>query len=300
MKSLILIIFFIYSAFSYEYTVKPNAITDDIYCFFGAPEVMNKHNNGNISNSCYVDLGSSYLVIDTGPSYKYARDTYNAMQRIKKQKVSHVIITHIHDDHWLGNGFYKEIGTTIIGPEIFANTPKVKTTRMQRRISKEAYEGTTQVYPSEFVMGRKNMTINNTQIELKTYDYKNHSVNDLIVYIPSKNVVFAGDLVFNDRILSLRDGNINNWIETLNEIDSRNIKYVVGGHGELHTKESTKTTLSYLKDMKKVIQDSIDEGLDISETLDACDLPKYKNINFYDTMHRANVEKAYRTLEWAE
>lgn len=136
--------------------------------------------------------------------------------------------------------------------------------------------------------------------KVKAYNYENHSVNDLIVFIPNKNVVFVGDLVFNDRILSLRDGNINNWIKTLEEIDSKNIKYIVGGHGELHTKEATKTTLEYLRDVKKLVLDSIDEGLDISETLANSDLPKYKDINTYDIMHRANVEKAYRTLEWAD
>ena len=300
MKSFLLSIFIFHSLLSFEYKVEPTKISDDIYCFFGAAEVMDEHNNGNISNSCFVDLGKSYLVIDTGPSYNYARDTYKAMQDIKKQKVSHVIITHIHDDHWLGNGFYKEMGATITGPKIFANTPKSETTRMQQRISKEAYENTQEVFPTEFVDGEKKLTLEGVDLELVAYRHKTHSPNDMVIYIPSKDVVFAGDLVFNERILSLRDGHINNWIRAIEEIDARSLGFVIGGHGTLYDKESTKVTLEYLYDIKELVLESLDEGLDITDTLKRSDIPKYHDLKLYDIMHRANVESAYRVLEWGD
>jgi len=300
MKSFFLSIFFFHSLLSFEYTVEPTKISDEIYCFFGAAEVMDEHNNGNISNSCFVDLGSSYLVIDTGPSYNYARDTYKAMQTIKKQKVSHVIITHIHDDHWLGNGFYKEMGATIIGPEIFANTPKAAQTRMQQRISPQAYEGTQQVYPTQLIKGEKSLNLDGVELQLKAYAYENHSANDMIIVIASKDVVFAGDLVFNNRILSLRGGDINHWIETIEEIDAKELSFVIGGHGELYNKEATRKTLAYLKDVKSYVKNALDEGLDITDALDNSEMPKYQDLKLYEIMHRANVEKAYRTLEWGD
>jgi len=300
MKSFLLSIFIFHSLFSFEYTVEPTKISDDIHCFFGAPEVMDEHNNGNIVNSCFVDLGKSYLVIDTGPSYKYARDTHKAMNKIKNQKVSHVIITHIHDDHWLGNGYYQEHGSLIIGPEIFANTPKSEKTRMQQYISPEAYEGTHEVFPTELVDGEKTLEIDGVKLELKAYKHNIHSPNDMVIYIPSKEVVFAGDLVFNERILSLKGGHINNWIKAIEDIESKNMKYVIGGHGPLYTKESTDVTREYLADVKAFVLDSIDEGLDIIDTLEVSDMPKYQDLKLYEMMHRVNVESAYRTLEWGD
>lgn len=300
MKLLIVSLFFSHLLLSYEYTVIPNKISSHVYCFFGLPEVMDKHNNGNIVNSCFVDLGSSYLVIDTGPSYKYARDTHKAMKKIKNQNVSHVMITHIHDDHWLGNGYYKDNGAVIIGPEIFANTPKSEKTRMQQYILPEAYEGTHEVFPTELVDGEKILTIDGVKLELKAYKHNIHSPNDMVIYIPSKDVVFAGDLVFNDRILSLKGGNINNWIKAIDEIASKGYSYIIGGHGTAYTKASIDVTRNYLHDVKAFVKESLDEGLDIIDALEASHMPKYQDLKLYEMMHRVNVESAYRTLEWGD
>jgi glyoxylase-like metal-dependent hydrolase (beta-lactamase superfamily II) len=300
MKSFLLSILLFHSLLSFEYALTPQKVSKDITCFFGEAQVMDAHNNGNIVNSCYVDLGTSYLVVDTGPSYNYARDTYKAMQKIKNQKVSFVVITHIHDDHWLGNGFYKEQGATILGPEIFATTPKAQKTRMQMRIAKEAYAGTEQVYPSELIYEEKEMTFDGVKAILKPYKIPNHSPNDMIISMPSKSVVFAGDLVFNDRILSLRDGDINNWIETLHAIESYKSDYIIGGHGRLVSKEAARISLAYLEDVKTMVQGFLDEGIDIAEAMEQCDMPKYKELKLYEMMHKGNVEKAYRTLEWEQ
>jgi hypothetical protein len=40
---------------AFDYALKPVRITSDVHCFFGKPEIMDKANNGNIVNSCYID-----------------------------------------------------------------------------------------------------------------------------------------------------------------------------------------------------------------------------------------------------
>ena len=61
-----------------------------------------------MSNSCYVKTKDSYVVIDSGVGYDFAEQSYKAMQKIANLPVKNIIITHSHDDHWLGNNFYKE------------------------------------------------------------------------------------------------------------------------------------------------------------------------------------------------
>lgn len=300
MRFLVLSVFIFHSLFSFEYDLKPNKISETITCFFGKPEIMNKHNNGDMTNSCYVDLGDSYLVIDSGPSYNYAKSAHNIMNKIKKQRVSHLINTHIHDDHWLGNGYYKEQGATIIGSKIFANTPKSTTIRMQQYISKEAFDGTKEVFATNIINENKTIKIKNTEVHIEVYNYPVHSENDLMVFIPKHNVVFAGDLVFNERILSLRDGDINNWLDVLEIIESKQSKYIIGGHGNAYKKDSINMTRKYLLAVKKFVRESIDDGMDITDTLNVCDMPEFNELKLYDIMHRQNVETAFRTLEWSD
>jgi len=63
-----------------------------------------------------------------------------------------------------------------------------------------------------------------------------HTNSDLYVYIPSQKIVFVGDLVFNQRLPSLRDGDINGWIVALQVIKKMNVTYIVGGHGKIFIK----------------------------------------------------------------
>ena len=287
-----------HSLLAYDYSLESKNIGSAAQCFFGLPEVMDEHNNGNMSNSCFVDMGESYLVIDSGPTYQYAKEAYSKIQKQKKLPISYVIDSHTHDDHWLGNGFYKSKGATIVGSIAFKELAILDITRMQRRISKEAYKGTKQVIPSIFVDGETTLYIGNKKVIITSVNHKAHTNSDLLIYIPSKRILFAGDIVFNGRLPSLRDGDISGWIETLQKIKKMNVDYIVGGHGRLYTKDAVNFTYEYLTTLKQEILKHIENGDEIGDTVNAVTMLKYKNIPFYDSIHKQNIETAYRTLEW--
>ena len=283
---------------AFEYGLKPEKVNDNVYCFFGKPEVMNTQNNGNMVNSCFVDLGEKWLVIDPGPTFAYAKEAWSKISAIKKMPVASVINTHVHDDHWLGNGFYKELGIKIIGSAAFKDEPKVEMTRMQMRISKEAFSKTTQEFPTIFVEDEKILNIDGKTVHLINVNKKAHTDSDLLVYIPEDKTIFVGDLVFNDRLPSIRDGNLKGWIESLDEIRSMDVLFVIGGHGKIVDKSSIDMTYNYIKTLRDRVATLLEDGEDIGDVVNMVEMKEYKNVNFYDSMHRQNVEIAYRMLEW--
>ena len=298
MKLLLLSFVLVNSLLSFDYKLQPKEVSSDVFCFFGLAEVMDKRNNGNMSNSCFVNMGTSYLVIDSGPTFQYAAQAYEKMKKIKNLPLSYVVNTHVHDDHWLGNGFYKAQGAKIIGPATFKELPKEEMTRMQRRISAEAFQGTTQEYPTIFVKDKKKLRINAKEVIIQSVNHKAHTTNDLFVYIPSKRVVFAGDLVFNERLPSLRDGDINGWIEALEKLQKMDVDYIIGGHGDVVGKNGVDFTYNYLTQLRDAVKKRLDEGEDIGDVVNEVVMPEYKNTPFYDSIHRQNVQSVYRTLEW--
>lgn len=298
MRLLVVAIFFIHSLLAFEYSLKPQKISDDIYCFFGLPQVIDTHNNGNMVNSCFVDMGESYLVIDSGPTYAYAKEAYGKIKAIKNQPISYVINTHVHDDHWLGNSYYKELGVDIIGSVKFKNEAKLQMTRMQRRVTKEAYEKTTQVFPNVFVDKEKTLMINAHKVFIKSVNKKAHTSSDLLIHIPDMSALFVGDIVFNDRIPSLRDGNIDEWIKELEKIKTYNAKYIIGGHGEMVNAHSVDFTYDYLVELKQKVSSAIEDGVEIENAIKMITMDRYKDAHMYNELHRQNVETAYRTLEW--
>jgi len=285
---------------AYDYSLIPQEVSAQSHCFFGAPEVMDEHNNGNMVNSCFVNMGSSYLVIDSGPTYSYALQAYEKMKKIKNLPIAYVINTHVHDDHWLGNSYYDSIGVKIIGSSAFDGMQKEEKTRMQMRVTADAYSKTTQVFPTIFVEDEKIFKVDDTALHVKSINQKAHTDSDLLVYIPEYSTLFAGDLVFNNRLPSIRDGNIGQWLEALDEIRAMKMRYVIGGHGEIVDASSIDMTYEYLLELKTKVSQMIEDGEGIAETVNAVKMSKYKNVNFYKEMHRQNVEIAYRMLEWSE
>lgn len=289
---------FIHSLLAFDYTLKPEKVSEETHCFFGLPEVMDEHNNGNMVNSCFVNMGTHYLVIDSGPTYSYALQAYEKMKKINNLPISYVINTHVHDDHWLGNSYYASIGVKIIGSSVFKNESKVEMTRMQKRISQQAYAKTTQIFPTIFVKDEKVLDIDGKKVYIKSVNKKAHTNSDLLIYIPDGKIVFVGDLVFNDRLPSIRDGNLNGWLESLDKVRAMDVDFIVGGHGEIVDRTSIDMTYNYIKTLRDRVAMLLEDGEEIGDVVNMVKMEKFKDINFYDSMHRQNVEIAYRMLEW--
>jgi len=298
MRILTFLLFSISSLLASQYNLKPIKISKEIYCFFGKPEEINTHNNGNMVNSCFVDTGKSYIVIDSGSTYLYAKEATNIIQSIKNIPIKNVIVTHAHDDHWLGNSYYRELGADIIGSFTFDSVTITGDTRMKRLVSPEAYSGTYEFKPTKIINQNTDMQIDGLEIKLQVNPNKAHSTGDITVAIPAMGILFAGDLVFNDRILSIRDGDINHWIKALEEIDSNRYQYIIGGHGKMYKNKSHKMTLQYLKDIQKHTSSCISKNIDILECINSGDMEKYSHISLYKDLHKKNIESIYRTMEW--
>lgn len=237
-------------------------------------------------------------MIDSGPTYSYALQAYEKMKKINNLPISYVINTHVHDDHWLGNSYYASIGVKIIGSSVFKNESKVEMTRMQKRISQQAYAKTTQIFPTIFVKDEKVLDIDGKKVYIKSVNKKAHTNSDLLIYIPDGKIVFVGDLVFNDRLPSIRDGNLNGWLESLDKVRAMDVDFIVGGHGEIVDRTSIDMTYNYIKTLRDRVAMLLEDGEEIGDVVNMVKMEKFKDINFYDSMHRQNVEIAYRMLEW--
>lgn len=303
MKSLGILLMSVSLLSAFEYGLKPEKVNDKVYCFFGKPEVMDTKNNGNMVNSCFVDLGQHWLVIDPGPTYAYAKEAWSEISAIKKMPAASVINTHVHDDHWLGNGFYIAQGVDVFGTSAFIEEVNpTAVTRMEQRISKEAYAKTSPKLPTILLdQGRTlQLHIDGIEVRLITADTKAHTSGDILVYLPKMQTLFCGDVVFNDRIPSLRDGNINGWITTLETIKKMPLKYVIGGHGDEVHSDAMDLTYNYLVQLRAEVSEAVENGDGIDSAVKTVKMAEFSSVPLYEEMHGRNVETAYRMLEWGD
>lgn len=298
MKSIIALCLFLWTAQAYEYHLTPVKVSEDVHCFFGALENITKENGGNMVNTCFVQTKKGYVVIDSGPTYAYAEQAYAQMQKIQNLPVKYVIDTHDHDDHWLGNSFYKSKGALLIGPRTYEQNVVVgMETRMQRTLGSEIY-GKTKIVNLDTVVDH-NLTLNvdGKIFEIQQLVAKAHTQGDLIIYVPDEKILFAGDLVFNGRVTSLRDGSIIGSLKALAKIDAMHPKVIIGGHGYKTDANATKELNAYLLEMKAEVLDALDNDVSMDEITQKVTMPKYENLKLYDVLHSRNVFESYRELE---
>jgi len=75
-----------------------------------------------------------------------------------------------------------------------------------------------------------------------------HTASDSFLYIPDVRVCYIGDLVAVHNHMLIVDGDIRNWISILDELNRREIEYVVPGHGPVGGKEWIARAADYLSD----------------------------------------------------
>jgi cyclase len=293
LHTLVATIIFTTSLFGFDYKLNEKKVTDNVYCFFGEANMPNHENGGAICNICFVDEGEYYTTIDSGPSYKFAKQAYKHISdKYGKKPVKYVLITHAHDDHHLGNEFYSKNEATIIGSKHLEE--QLGDNRMKKMISKEAYEGTNLYMPDVRIKdGDKYGNIKAIILEPQA-----HSTSD-IVYLDEKNkVVFTGDLAFNGRVLSIRDGSLKGWLSSLQKLEKLDFDYMITGHGEDTSNTAHLITREYLMLLKEKVGEAVDEDIGLDEATSSIDIEKFKSYPLYDQVHKRNVSTIYQELEF--
>jgi glyoxylase-like metal-dependent hydrolase (beta-lactamase superfamily II) len=301
LKSIFTLLLTFSFVFGFEYNLKPIKVTEDVYCFFGKLDSIKKSNAGNVVNSCFVQTKEGFVVIDSGPTFDYASQAYVQMQKIATLPVKYVINTHDHDDHWLGNSFYKSKGAVLIGTRtIEDNTHPGMETRIGRILGKELFAKTKVVKLDTIVDDNLTLKIGNDTFKIMQPAKIAHTRGDLLVYLPSKKALFVGDLVFNGRLTSLRDGSILGSLKVLDIIESYHADFIIGGHGYDTDKNAAKQFKAYLTEIKTKVRNALDNDIDMDKITKKISMPEYKDMKLYEELHAKNVLGAYQELELIE
>jgi len=284
----------------FDYKLTPKKINDNVWCFFGALDKPTKENAGNMANNCYVKTGDAFVVFDTGPSYVFAKQAYAAMSKeVGALPVKIVVISHRHDDHWLGNDFYKqEFGSQLIGPSTINTMYKAgDQTRMFKTLPENAIKGTNIIPVDKTLTAEYDFEVNGIKFQAIPVGTKAHTEEDYFLYMPDTKVLFAGDLVMNGRITSGRHGSVIGQITALDMIDAKGWETLIPGHGFITDKSSTDEARMYFTLTRDRIMDAIDNDIDATEINEAVKLEEFKDKAMYDILNSNNVSYAFDEID---
>jgi glyoxylase-like metal-dependent hydrolase (beta-lactamase superfamily II) len=287
---------------AFDYKLKATKVTDNIWCFLGALEGPSKENAGNMVNTCYVKTKDSYVVIDSGPSYQYAKQAYMVMHDMDKLPVSTVILSHGHDDHWLGNSFYKEtFDAKLIGPqEINSNFKAGDQTRMFKTLPENAIKNTKIIPVDEVPIEPLTLTIGGEIFEIIPVGTKAHTPEDYFVYMPKRKVLFAGDLAMNGRITSNRHGSLLGQLKAIEMMKTKEYDVFIPGHGLDTSKEGMADAEKYFTLLHERLLKALEDDVEMTDLAEVIPMNEFKDRAMFKALNGRNVAEAFTELEFAE
>ena len=278
-------------------------LSDQVYALVGeiGPRSAKNHALNNTLGFIVTDKG--VVLVSSGATPQGAKLIEQSIARVTANPIRWVINIGVQDHHWLGNDYFAQKGAEIIA---LARTVEGQKKHVDDHLSRLA-----QVTPSE-VKGIKPfyapnpIAEDNTQLNLGGIELKliwtggGHFTEDAYLWLPQQQVVFAGDVIFHDRMLGIQSHTpLLPVQQAFHDIEALNPKAIIPGHGHVGDLEKARRdTGDYLDWLVENVKLALEDWKEIGETVDdLAEAPAFRHLKFYDGWHRRNINRSYLQLE---
>jgi len=220
-------------------------LAPDIYAYTQAsgPGV----DNASLSNAGLIVGPDSMLAIDTLGPPVHAKAFRAAARQATGKPFGRVVNTHHHRDHTNGNYLYAPL-------EIVAHQYCREATIAQGIPSRpyedrpEWQEGMRELRlapATTTIAGPVSYRYGDLEVQLIP-NLPAHTWGDVLVYVPERRLLFAGDIAFSYVTPPAHNGHVTKWIEAIDRVMKMDVDVIVPGHGPVGTKSQLADTRAYL------------------------------------------------------
>ncbi|GAB6066305.1 MBL fold metallo-hydrolase [Aquifex pyrophilus] len=299
MRKVLILIFF---TFIFAFSMNLIKVEENLYMVRGHDGLPSKENRGFISNAFGVLTEKGWVVVDSLTNPSLAREFIGELKKVSKKPILYLIVTHYHLDHWYGAKAFKEEGAKIVGhiklKEVYDSGEAHQVLEAQKKIFKEVLKDVKLVPPDITVKDKKVLKVGGEEFVVYAMSPA-HTNTDLVILWRNKNILFAGDLVYKDRIPFMGDRNASSkgWLEALERIKEMKPRLILGGHNYPLDLSAVDWTYNYIKFVRDKVKKLKDEGYFIDEVIESFKGNPYEKVKMYDVFHRQNVWKVYNELD---
>lgn len=282
--------------------VRFQRVADGVYAHVGDKGARSAENEGLNANIGLVVTPAGAVLIDSGATFQSARQIHAAVQAVTSQPVKWVFNTGGQDHRWLGNGYFAGQGAEVIahasGKADMLNRGHDQLQGLMSALGAKA-EGTVPTLPTRLLAGQ------DERLELGgvVFEFKHrggaHTPGDTLVWLPQKNVLFSGDVVYVDRLLGvLPVSNTRLWLETFAVIEQINPQVLVPGHGSVTTVATAKAdTQAYLTSLRAHMKKAVDDGTDVSAAVKSFNAAPFVRLLNAAELLPGNASRTYLEIE---
>ncbi|MDZ7711076.1 MAG: MBL fold metallo-hydrolase [Roseovarius sp.] len=264
-------------------------------------EQRSAENLANNATFGVVVTGEGVVLIDPGGSWNGAAMIDAAIDRVTDQPVTHVINTGGQDHRWLGNGYWQAQGATVIASRAAVTDQAARASQQMTALANflgDGLEGTEPAHADVTFEADHTLAVGGLSFEIK-HRGQAHTPGDSFVWLPARDVMFTGDIVYVERILGVgAQSEVRSWIAAFDAMAAHEPAHIVPGHGgatDLAT--ARRDTYDYLVNLRTQIGALIDEGGDIMEAPEI-DQSDWSHLDQFDSLAGRNAQTTYEQMEW--
>jgi glyoxylase-like metal-dependent hydrolase (beta-lactamase superfamily II) len=254
-----------------EYPV--DKIAPRTYVIHGPLGYFSVANQGFMNNPAFVVTGEGVVVIDPGSSLQTGRMVMTQLRKVTGKPVTHVLNTHIHGDHWLGNQAVLEVypkAVLMAHPEMIKRAPGVaeEWVKLVQSLTNGFTAGTRAEIPTVAIGDGAELKTGGMTFRIHA-PRDAHSNTDIMIQVLEDSVVFGGDNLMSKRLPRLDDATFKGSIEACRVAASLNARRYVPGHGPTGDVKIVKAYETYLTSLYAEVRTHYDAGKSDFEMKDA-------------------------------
>lgn len=288
---------------------KPVKVADGVYTIVGSLIWHNPSNHGLNNNLSFVIFEDGVFVFNAGPNPAVAASFHRVIKQYTNKPVKWVAVENSQGHAYLGASYWVDVGVKNLYSHDVANRdfhnafPFIKeswASRVGHTITQSARD-----VSDKFTVFSDKLTVDvggGEVMHIVNYG-PGHTPGSTLVHIPSRNLLFTGDVAYKDRMLALFSyTNTGYWVETFETMMQAMPKdiLVVPGHGGPTDMETVKIdTLDYLTYVRGEVKKVVDAGTG-QEGLDKIDQTMYKDRSVYEQTYRQNLTHIYKEMTGAD
>ena len=223
--------------------------------------------SGGIANTGFIVGDNGVIVIDPQMFMPTARKELTDLAKITSKPVNAIILTHSDPDHINGLPAYPR-NIPIIAQE----NAKTEIEHVVADPRSNGFPPPPEIrdyVPTHTVGNQESLVLDGVPITL-LHTGPAHTDGDLVIFLPSQKIVFAGDLITPaigpyPGIHMDKHGSSLGWIEFMKAILALDADIYVSGHGELLSKATLQERLKASEERRAQIKTLFNQGKTLSQ-----------------------------------
>jgi len=279
------------------------AVVPGVYYVQGATALGSAANQNFISNAGFVETADSVVLIDALGSPALAERLVQEIRRITPKPISHVILTHYHADHIYGLQVFKALGAQIVAHEggrdyLVSDQARLRLEAARQELAPWVGASTRLVEADRWISGAARLTVGGVEMLLQPMG-PSHTPEDLAIYLPAQGVLFAGDVVFRQRIPFVGQADSRHWIASLDTLLALDARVIVPGHGPLsrEPRQDLRLTRDYLLFLREAMGRAARDMEPFDAAYQAVDWSRFAHLPLFQAANRMNAYNTYLLME---